>query len=109
MGNTQLAKIEKFKSRRQLILDQYLDAFVDLPHVIVPTRKKFVELMWHLFPIRVRAEIRREVFVMLRNAGLGVQVNYLPAYWHPVFKKDANFFGHQPNTETYYSEEKPLP
>lgn len=109
MGNTQLAKIEKFKSRRQSIFDQYLDAFVDLPHVIAPTRKDFVEPMWHLFPIRVRADIRREVFVLLRNAGIGVQVNYLPAYRHPVFKKDLSFFGRYPNTETYYSEEISLP
>ena len=60
-------------------------------------------------PSGERAEIQREVFVMLRNAGLGVQVNYLPAYGHPVFKKDANFFGQHPNTETYYLEEISFP
>ena len=91
IGNSQLAKIEKFNSRRQLIFDQIVYAFVDLHHAIVPIRKEFVELMWHLFPITVRAEIRRQVFVMLRNAGFGVKVNSLSAYGYPDFKKDADF------------------
>jgi len=109
MGITQLNKIEKFKSRRQEIFDRYSEAFINLPKVTVPTCKAFVEPMWHLYPVRVPADVRKEIFVKLRNSGIGVQVNYLPAYRHPVFKKNSSVFGQYPNSEKYYSEEISLP
>jgi dTDP-4-amino-4,6-dideoxygalactose transaminase len=45
----------------------------------------------------------------LRESGFGVQVNYIPAYHHPVFAElniDESSF---PNSEKFYSEEISLP
>ena len=42
--------------------------------------------MWHLYPIRVPHEMRRPLFEYLRANGVIVQVNYIPAYWHPVYE-----------------------
>jgi dTDP-4-amino-4,6-dideoxygalactose transaminase len=109
MGISQLAKIEKFKLRRQEIFNRYNEAFVNLPKVTVPTHKDFVEPMWHLYPVRVPADLRREIFIKLRHLGIGVQVNYLPAYRHPAFNKHSSYFDQYPNTEKYYSEEISLP
>ena len=40
---------------------------------------------WHLFPARFDPIKRQAIFSGLRKAGIGVQVNYIPAYWHPIF------------------------
>ena len=52
---------------------------------------------------------RREVFETLRARGIGVQVNYLPVYWHPVFEDLGYRRGMCPNAETYYAQEISLP
>jgi dTDP-4-amino-4,6-dideoxygalactose transaminase len=57
----------------------------------------------------VRDGRRRELFEHLRAAGIGVQVNYVPAYWHPVFEDLGYKRGMCPNAEAYYSEEISLP
>jgi dTDP-4-amino-4,6-dideoxygalactose transaminase len=45
----------------------------------------------------------------LREAGIGVQVNYLPAYWHPAFQKLGYRRGLCPNAEEFYRQEISLP
>jgi dTDP-4-amino-4,6-dideoxygalactose transaminase len=52
---------------------------------------------------------RRAVFEHLRGAGIGVQVNYIPAYWHPVFADLGYQRGMCPNAEEYYRQEISLP
>jgi dTDP-4-amino-4,6-dideoxygalactose transaminase len=45
----------------------------------------------------------------MRKNGIGVQVNYIPAYRHPVFQKsnlDVSLF---PNSELFYSQAISLP
>jgi dTDP-4-amino-4,6-dideoxygalactose transaminase len=41
--------------------------------------------------------------------GIGVQVNYIPAYWHPVLEDLGFKRGLCPNAEKLYSEEISLP
>ena len=65
--------------------------------------------MWHLYPLRVPAERRRAIFVGLREAGIAVQVNYIPAYWHPVFQDLGFARGLCPVAEDYYAREISLP
>jgi len=42
-------------------------------------------------------------------AGIGVQVNYIPVYWHPVFARQGYRRGLCPNAEAFYAEELSLP
>jgi dTDP-4-amino-4,6-dideoxygalactose transaminase len=75
----------------------------------LPIERGYVDTNWHLFPVRVSPNQRREVFEKLRANGIGVQVNYIPAYRHPVFDKyqiDRNKF---PVSENFYSREISLP
>ena len=65
--------------------------------------------MWHLFPIRVNPNNREEIFTNMRKLGIGVQVNYIPAYWHPVFKEMGYKRGLCPNSEKFYKSEISLP
>jgi dTDP-4-amino-4,6-dideoxygalactose transaminase len=57
----------------------------------------------------VPPERRRVIFEQLRAGGVGVQVNYLPAYWHPVLTDLGYPLGLCPVAEAFYSQEISLP
>ena len=65
--------------------------------------------VWHLYPLRVPADQRRRIFERLRASGIGVQVNYLPAYRHPAFAALGFEAGMCPAAEEYYGREISLP
>ena len=75
----------------------------------VPVRRDDVDPAWHLYPLRVLDGRRREVFEKMRAAGIGVQVNYLPVYWHPVYARMGYRRGMCPHAEAFYAEELSLP
>ena len=65
--------------------------------------------MWHLYPLQVPEDKRLEVYSSMRAAGIGVQVNYIPAYWHPAFANRGYPRGLCPVAESFYSREISLP
>ena len=109
LGISQLSKLPSFKERRRSVFSLYRELLAGIPQLTLPVEKEYVNSNWHLYPLRVQANQRRELFEFLRESGFGVQVNYIPAYRHPVFseyKIDKNNF---PNSERFYSEEISLP
>ncbi len=109
LGTSQLRRLASFKARRGEIKSRYDEAFVTLPGVRVPFAEADVDPMWHLYPLRVPEDRRTEAFVSLRDAGIGVQVNYIPAYWHPAFDSSRYPRGLCPRAEEYYRREISLP
>ena len=109
LGVSQLSRIEQFKTKRSIIWDKYSEAFQSIKEIKIPTKKPNVDPMWHLYPIRVSARTRENIFVNLRNMGIGVQVNYLPAYKHPAFSSILKKSPECPNAEEFYSTEISLP
>jgi dTDP-4-amino-4,6-dideoxygalactose transaminase len=109
LGISQLKRIEKFKARRREIHNLYFEGLKDVPELQLPTERDYVECNWHLFPLLTRPDRRREIFDYLRGKGIGVQVNYTPAYRHPVFADyeiERSLF---PVSEDFYSREISLP
>jgi dTDP-4-amino-4,6-dideoxygalactose transaminase len=109
LGSAQLARLPEFVRRRAEIHARYDAALGDVDGVRTPAKRPGTEPAWHLYPLRVRDGRRRELFDHLRAAGIGVQVNYVPVYWHPVFEDLGYKRGMCPNAEAYYSEEISLP
>ena len=109
LGISQLSRIQQFKKSRAELFSKYQEIFADNKNLRLPTKKNFVDPMWHLYPIRVPSEKRRETFIKLRENGIGVQVNYLPAHMHPVFAKNEIHPKSFPVAEKFYSEEISLP
>jgi dTDP-4-amino-4,6-dideoxygalactose transaminase len=109
IGLTQIKRIAEFKARRTAIFDRYTAELADVDGLILPTKRDYVDPMWHLYPIRVQGGRRREVFEYMREQGVLVQVNYIPAYWHPAFEDLGYKRGMCPNAELYYEEEISLP
>ena len=109
LGSSQLARIQSFKVARKEIFDRYTAGLSDLEWIVLPAKREYVDPMWHLYPIRVPREIRRPLFEYLRANGVTVQVNYIPAYWHPVYEDLGYKKGLSPVAENYYLGEISLP
>lgn len=109
LGMSQLKRIEDFKSKRKKIWERYSENLGSIDGIRIPIQEKYCDPMWHLYPVRVSSEKRKEVFIKLRENGIMVQVNYVPAYWHPAFVDIGYSRGLCPVSEKFYSEEISLP
>jgi dTDP-4-amino-4,6-dideoxygalactose transaminase len=109
LGNSQLTRLGEFKKRRTAVFERYIAGLSDVPGLVLPTRRDYVDPMWHLFPVRVQDGQRHRVFDFLRENGVLVQVNYIPVYWHPAFEDLGYLRGMCPVAERYYQEEISLP
>lgn len=109
LGLSQLKRISNFKKKRQEIFSQYNRLIHKTQKIEVPVKKLYVDPMWHFFPIRVDSRIRKELYQLLLNKQIKVQVNYLPAHLHPVFRQGNNRHGEFPNSENFYKKEISLP
>ena len=109
LGISQLSKLPLFKERRRSIFKLYGELLGGVPQLTLPAEKEYVNSNWHLYPVRVESMLRRGLFEFLRESGFGVQVNYIPAYRHPVFSEFNIDKGSFPNSERFYSEEISLP
>lgn len=109
LGSSQLARLDAFVARRAEIHARYDAALADVAEVRTPVRRDGADPAWHLYPLRVRDGRRRALFEHLRASGVGVQVNYVPAYWHPVFEDRGHRRGACPVAEEYYRQEISLP
>jgi dTDP-4-amino-4,6-dideoxygalactose transaminase len=109
LGSAQLTRLEAFKARRWEITRRYDAALADVAGISTPVRRDDVDPCFHLYPLRVKEGRRREVFEKMRAQGIGVQVNYIPVYWHPVYEDLGYRRGMCPNAEEFYAEEISLP
>ena len=109
LGSSQLRRLDEFKRRRREVKERYDAALADLDGVRTPVTREGADPAWHLYPLRVLDGRRRALFEQLRGRSIGVQVNYVPAYWHPVFEDLGYRRGMCPRAESFYSEEVSLP
>jgi dTDP-4-amino-4,6-dideoxygalactose transaminase len=109
LGLSQISRINNFKLQRNKIFDNYVEAFKDNLQIQLPTKRDYVDPMWHLFPIQVQPDIRSELFLKLRSLNINVQVNYIPAYFHPIFVDMGYKKGLCPIAENFYKSEISLP
>lgn len=109
LGLSQLRRLDAFKAQRAVLVARYDEGLRDVDGVRLPARRTYVDPTWHLYPLRILGGRRREVFEALRAARIGVQVNYLPVYRHPVFEDLGYRRGMCPNAEAFYEQELSLP
>ena len=97
------------KIARNQVFSGYVRFLEGIENLATPAYRTYTDPIWHLFPIRVKKKCRANIYQQLRNAGFGVQVNYLPAHLHPVFMGEGFKWGSFPNSESYYEQEISLP
>lgn len=109
LGSSQLKRLAQFKQRRAELVARYDELLADVPGLRLPVQREGADPMRHLYPVRILDGRRREVYERMRAAGIGVQVNYIPVYWHPVFEDLGYRRGMCPVAESFYAEELSLP
>ena len=112
LGLSQMKRIDDFVKARHAIFERYNELL----------NEDWLELPWqhddtysalHLYIVRIKKNNKgithRQLFEKLRNAGVLVNLHYIPVYRHPYYEikeYDINAF---PNAEAYYSQAISLP
>jgi len=104
LGLSQLRRLDAFIARRKEIAAAYTSALSDVDGLIIPAVRTGIEPAWHLYVLRTAdPRRRRPLFERLRALGLGVQVHYIPVYFHPYYRDLGYQRGLCPNAEDFYS------
>lgn len=113
LGISQLRKLEKFVRRREEIVRQYNQAFKELPGLTLPYQMENTRSSWHLYTIQVNPEEahlnRDKLFADLMERNIGVNVHYIPVYWHPHYRNLGYPEGLCPEAEAFYARAISLP
>lgn len=113
LGLAQLSKLDEWLARRRKIAARYTEAFAQMPEVDVPRVLPESNPAWHLYVIKLNMERlrvgRKEVFAALRAENIGVNVHYIPVYWHPYYQQLGYKKGLCPVAEAAYERLISLP
>jgi perosamine synthetase len=113
LGLSQMSRLDEFIQRRREIAARYDRELADLP-LTLPARLPDRESAWHLYVVRLdlkalRAD-RKQIFAALRAENIGVNVHYIPAYWHPYYRDTLGYAGGLcPTAEAEYDRLLSLP
>lgn len=113
LGLSQLARLDDFLERRRQIAARYTRELADLP-LTLPAHVPDRESAWHLYVVRLNLDALRvdrgRVFAALREENIGVNVHYIPVYWHPFYSKHLGYRkGLCPQAENAYGRLLSLP
>lgn len=113
LGINQLKKISSFIRRRKLIVKKYNEAFNEINNVTIPFQLDYVDSSWHLYVLQFNLENirvkRKKIFDELFSKKIGVQVHYIPVYFHPYYQQLGYKKGLCPNAEWLYNRILSLP
>jgi UDP-4-amino-4,6-dideoxy-N-acetyl-beta-L-altrosamine transaminase len=112
LGLSQMNRLDDFVAARHAVAKRYNDLLYE----------DWLELPWqhpdtysglHLYIIRVKKNklgiTHRQLFEKLRNAGILVNLHYIPVYKHPYYETIGYDKQEFPNAEKYYSEAISIP
>lgn len=112
LGASQLARLDRFLARRRELAARYRALLRDLP-IGIQGDADGTQSAFHLFPIRVdkaRTGVdRATVFDRMRDAGIGVNVHYIPVHTQPYYEALGFHRGQFPEAELYYDQAISLP
>jgi len=113
LGLSQLRKLQPWLARRRAVAARYNAAFAGLPAVRPLAVRPEREPAWHIYPILLDLERlskgRAQAFAALRAENIGVNVHYIPVYWHPYYQELGYRRGLCPIAERSYERLITLP
>lgn len=112
LGWSQLQRLDQFVARRRELAQRYNAALTDLP-VVLPWQHSDSHSAWHLYVINLNTLFsplrRRQLYERLWQAGIGVNVHYIPVHLQPYYRDLGFAAGDFPEAERYYSAALTLP
>jgi UDP-4-amino-4,6-dideoxy-N-acetyl-beta-L-altrosamine transaminase len=112
LGLSQMQRLDEFVSKRHVIAKRY-DQLLDGLNVSAPWQHSDGYSGLHLYVVRLKLDqigkTHRQVFEALREAGIGVNLHYIPVHLQPYYEGLGFKAGHCPEAEQYYAEAISLP
>lgn len=112
LGVSQMTRLADFVAKRNALAERYDELLSDLPL----TLPKQIEASYsgrHLYVIRLKLDditlTHSDIFTALREAGIGVNLHYIPVHLQPYYQDLGFSQGQFPVAETYYSEAISIP
>lgn len=112
LGLSQIERLDSYVSRRHELARRYDAVLVDFP-VTIPWQHPDTYSGLHLYVVRVAldkvAASHLDVFVSMREQGIGVNLHYIPVHTQPYYAQMGFRVGDFPVSEAYYREAISLP
>jgi len=111
MGLSQLKRLDSFIQIRAKIAEYYNEKFINNPYFFPIKIPLHIKSSYHLYPILLDRSLwcaKEDIFKVLQERGIGVQVHYKPTYQFSYYKK---LLGEQKlnNAEEFYKAELSIP
>jgi UDP-4-amino-4,6-dideoxy-N-acetyl-beta-L-altrosamine transaminase len=111
LGLTQLCRVDAYVARRHVLAERYDRLLAALP-LLTPWQHPGSYSGRHLYIVRLKlggGKTHRQIFAELREAGVGVNLHYIPVYRQPYYENLGFISGLCPEAEKYYQEAITLP
>lgn len=112
LGISQMTRLREFVDKRRAIAARYDAAFAQMP-VKTPWQHADTQSSYHLYPLLVDADVcgktQKQVYAALWQAGIAVNLHYIPVYRQPYYEAMGFKPGYCPEAEKYYRQAISLP
>ena len=112
LGLSQMNRLDEFVTRRQAIAKKYNEELQGLP-IVLPWQHPDTYSAYHLYVICLKKDkvekTHKQVFEELRQAGIGVNLHYIPVHTQPYYQQLGFDWGDFPISEFYYSAAISIP
>lgn len=112
LGVSQMKRLDEFVILRHHLQKRYDELLKNLP-VITPHQDSDSYSALHLYPIKIQIDkvksTRKEIFEVLRENDIGVNVHYIPVHTQPYYGNIGFKKGDFPNAESYYESAISIP
>ena len=112
LGISQLRRLDKMHSKREILAVRYDKLLASLP-LLLPPHLLDRRSSWHLYAVEIDTMLtqvtRAAVFTALRDGGIGANLHYIPIHTQPYYEKIGFRRGQYPNAERYASRAISIP
>ena len=113
LGLSQYQKLSQFLSKRRKLATNYTISFQHMDCIIPPFQLNNTSSSWHLYVIRFNLDklqtTRKEIFQAFQKENIGVNIHYIPVYFHPYYQNLGYSKGLCPIAEKLYETIITLP
>lgn len=108
LGLSQLKKLDVFIQKRSELAKVYDRELADLP-LKLPAVESQYQSAWHLYMVELTQHERQDVYQLLHNKGVGVNVHYIPIHLQPFYQQLGFKQGDFRVSEHFYQNALTLP